>query len=984
MKKIIIILLLVILYTFGFSLLTQLEGNNLDRVLRDNVSMLLTEEAWAENRLKNMSLEEKIAQLMMIRIHSNFSKEYQNNMVEEIEKYQPGGVCFFQGGPIREITLTNRIQAVSKIPLLVGIDGEWGPAMRVDSCHIFPRQMTMGAMDPQDDSLIYQMGCEVAKQCKAMGIHINFAPCVDVNNNRNNPVINSRSFGENRDFVAQKAIAYMQGMQDNGVSACAKHFPGHGDTGTDSHSSLPTIKKTRQELDSMELFPFRKIINAGVDMVMVSHLNVPALDPARNSIATLSYPIITELLQKDMAFDGIIVTDAMDMNGLRSHYPRVGDGEIKALLAGVDVLLLPGALSTVIPAIKNAVENGTIPEELIDEKCLKVLKFKYGKGLKHVKPLSTKDIYDKTNSASARKISAEIEAKSLTLLKNEDGILPLSTKEAGKVALLCIGGIRDSAQYHQLCNQYGIGYVHTDRSIKKAKYPVLLNQLAPYSKVIIAMLSTNQLPNYHYGIYQESVSFIQEVLKSKDVILSVGANPYSLTRFGSFAKYKALIVSYQATPTTVAGVLAAVFGKASFSGRLPVATPAFKLQEGIQLHSLNDPNGFSTLTAAADRKIDSLMNNGIKNTIFPGAQVIAIHKGKVVYHKNFGHNTYEPTYPVTDGTIYDIASMTKSAATTLAVMKLYEEGKIKLTDKIGTYLPFLKGSNKENLTLAELLTHTSGLPAFIPFYKKMLTNNNWDPAWLRPEKGGPFTIEIAKDVYMHQGFPAAVKKEIANCKLGAKTYVYSDLGFVLLKEMVESLTGTTMDKYLEQHFYRPLKMNHTCFNPYRTVNINTIAPTENDRTFRKQVVQGYVHDQTAAVFGGVCGNAGLFSNVSDLAILFQMLMNGGTYNGITFFKKETVQLFTSTYVLHGCQRRGLGFDTPSHEKKSSILPAAASKKTFGHQGFTGTVFWCDPDNDLIYIFLSNRVYPDAEPNKLSKSGIRLHVHRAVYEGLGIK
>lgn len=983
MKKVVIILSLVVAYTFGFSLLTQLKGNNLDKVLYDNISMFFSEESWAETQLAKMSLEEKIAQLMMIRIHSNYSKEYQDNMVAEIEKYQPGGVCFFQGGPSREIALTNRIQAVSNIPLLVGIDGEWGPAMRLDSCHIFPRQMTMGAMDSKYDTLIYQMGCEVARQCKAMGIHVNFAPCSDVNNNRHNPVINSRSFGENRDLVAQKAIAYMRGMQDHGVSACAKHFPGHGDTGTDSHSSLPVIKKTRQELDSMELYPFRKIINAGVDMIMVSHLNVPALDSTKKSIATLSYPIITELLKRDMAFDGLIVTDAMDMNGLRNTYPRVGDGEILALLAGVDVLLLPGDLSIVIPAIKNAVETGVIPEELINEKCLKMLRFKYSKGLKHVKPLSTKDIYQKENSDVAAKLNDAIAEHSITLLKNEADILPLACNDAEKVALFCIGGVKDSAQYHQLCNEYGIGYVHTDRSIKKGSYPSLLAKLQPYSKVIVMMLSTNQLPSYHYGIYQESVSFIQEILKDKDVILSVCANPYSLPRFGSFSKYKALIVGYQATPYTVKSIMAAIFGKKPFEGKLPVATTSFALQEGIQLGAARSANGFSTLPEATNHKIDSIMNNGIKNAIFPGAQVIALHKGKVVYHKNFGNCTYENTNPVTDETIFDIASMTKSAATTMAVMKLYEEGKIHLNDKIGTYLPYLQNSDKANLSLAELLTHTSGLPAFIPFYKELIVNGKWDANWMQSEKKDPFTIEVAENVYLNKDYPDKVNKRIAQCKLGAKAYVYSDLGFVLLQQMVEKITGMTMDKYLEQNFYQPLGMTHTCFNPYKSVAKDKIAPTENDQYFRKQVVRGYVHDQTSAVFGGVCGNAGLFSNVDDLSLLFQMLMNDGTLNGKTFFKKETVKLFTSAYVMHGCQRRGLGFDTPSHEKKSSILPPAASKKTFGHQGFTGTVFWCDPEHDLIYIFLSNRVYPAAEPNRLSKSGIRLKVHDEIYKGLDL-
>lgn len=987
MKKIIILLALIISNSIGFSLISFLDFNkDVHRPISTKViAALKREHNWAEIQMKKMSLEEKIAQLMMIRIHSNYGQEYQDNMVALIQKYQPGGVCFFQGGPYRQISLTNRIQKVCNVPLLVSIDGEWGPAMRLDSCISFPRQMTLGALDEQNTYLIYDMAKEIAQQCKTLGVNINFAPVVDVNNNPNNPVINSRSFGETREPVADRAILYMKGLQENGISGCAKHFPGHGDTGTDSHASLPVIRKSREELENMEFYPFRKIINEGIDMVMISHLNIPSLDSERNSISTLSFQTITMTLKKDMAFDGIVITDAMDMGGLRNSYNGGGEAEIRALLAGIDILLLPNDLSVVIPAIKKAVENGRIPEELIDEKCLKILKFKESKGLTNFTEIPTEDLFMKMNTDNAKNIIGQIEAKALTLLKNENDILPLDDADSVHIALLCIGGISDSSQLKEMCKKRGIGFVQTDRSIKNGTTSSLMKQLEPYSKVIVAMLSTNQLPGYNYGIYNESVNFINDIDDNKEIILSIFGNPYSLARFGSLSKYKSIIIGYQPTPTAVNSALNAIFGDASFGGHLPVSVKSYRAGDGINMLNvmLETPSGnFSVLPEKTNRQIDSIVQKGINEQVFPGCQIIAVKDNKTVFSKSYGFQTYEQKSPIDADVLYDIASVTKSAATTLAVMKLYDEGKIKLDDKIGKYLPYLKGSNKVNLTLVELLTHTSGLPAFIPFYKSIAPDGKWDNDVLSKVKTPLFNIEIAENVYLHESYPDEVREKIAACKLGSKEYEYSDLGFVLLKDMVEKITGMPLDQYLNEQFYKPMGLKNTCFNPLRhTIPAARIAPTENDKEFRKQVLKGYVHDQTAALFGGVSGNAGLFSNAHDLAVIFQMLMDKGVYNGKQYFSKETVSLFTSTYILHGCKRRALGFDTPSYDKKSPVLPSAAGMKTFGHQGFTGTVVWCDPDSRLIYIFLSNRVYPNAEPNKLAKSKIRLTVHDAIYKGL---
>lgn len=990
MKKLILIITFLCISIVAFSALYKWNdwGRSRNSPLnpKKEKNMQVTEEMdpyWAENQLKKMSLEEKIAQLLMIRVHSNYVPEVQEEILRQVEQYQVGGVCFFQGGPVRQINLTNRLQKVSKIPLLISIDGEWGPAMRLDSCIGFPRQMALGAMDASGNLLLYEMGKEIAEQCKALGIHINFAPSVDVNNNPGNPVINSRSFGETRELVASKSICYMRGMQDNGLSACAKHFPGHGDTDTDSHHDLPLIKKSRKELDSLEFYPFRKIIDAGVDMVMVSHLNIPSLDQEENSISTLSYSTIMMLLKKEFAFDGIVITDAMDMSGLRKSYPDGADAEIKALMAGVDILLLPNDLETVITGIREAVEEGYVPEELVNEKCLKVLKLKESKGLTRFKKIPTNRIYEKLNSENAERILNEITAQTLTLLKNEEQLLPLRQKDSAKIALLCIGGLPDSTKLREISEQYGIGFIQTDRSIN-GKSARLMQQMAPYDRIIVAMLSTNQLPRFNYGIYQESVAFLNELTKNKKIILSLFGNPYSLDHFQQLSRIPAIIVGYQPTTIAVEKALKAIFGEASFEGKLPVSTRDFRVGSGISLlnTALTIPSTFSILPAGIEKEIDSIINNGISQRIFPGCQILAIQNGKTVFHKSYGDQTYNSGKKITASTLFDLASITKSAATSLAVMKLYDEGKLSLEDKIGNILPYLSGSDKAGITIAELLTHTSGLPAYIPFYKDLLENNTWNPLYMNPTPTPLFKIEAARGVYISSQVPGTILQKIADCKLGRKEYKYSDLGFILLKEAVEKISGQPFETYLTENFYRPLDLKSLCFNPLKNgIPIASVAPTENDQYFRMQVVHGYVHDQTAALFGGVCGHAGLFSNARDLAVIFQLLSNGGIYNGHRYLSNSCVELFTSTYPLHGCERRALGFDTPGFPKKSTILPRDAGSTTFGHQGFTGTVVWCDPENGLTYIFLSNRVYPDAEPNKLAKSGIRLSVHDAVYRGL---
>lgn len=937
----------------------------------------------AEAILAGMTLEEKIAQLMIIRVSSTGTAAENQKMLDNIAKYQPGGVCFFKGGPVREASLTNRMQAVSKVPMFISIDGEWGPAMRLDSCVEFPRQMTLGALGEEDDMLIYQMGQEVAKQCKAVGLNLNFAPCVDINNNAKNPVINSRSFGESREKVTAKAQLYLNGMQDGGIIGCIKHFPGHGDTETDSHLGLPVIKKSRIDLDELELYPFRELINQSADMVMVGHLNIAALDTTPNSVSSLSYPIISDLLKREYGYTGLIITDGIEMQGVQKRNRFEGDVEIQALLAGVDILLLPAKTEAVINAIKTAIDSGDIPIELINDRCLRILQFKESKGLFDYSPVNLSQVKTLMNTEEASRVNQSIEQKAVTMLKNEGDFLPFTripndTLKADSIVFLSIGRPEYQKQYREIASKYGLVYIYQEKTLPskntEAACQKLKDSLAPYNCIILAYGGSNQLAAQQYGADRKLISLLNSIAQEKRVALLHLGNPYVLDFFGNTEDYESIIVTYQATPNSMETALKACFGDYTCTGTLPVSTKEFAA--GTKVSAKEGTEMVSLLSSKTDQALNNTLQKGIEDKVYPGCVMLAVKDGTIIYHKAFGTYTYEAHTPMTTKTMFDVASVTKTAATTLAVMKLYDEGKIKLNDHIGNYLTYLQGTNKAHLTLAELLTHTSGMPAFIPFYTRI----QGDERYLRKFKTPNFEIKVTDNLYLRNDYPDTMRYEIAHCTLGHHQYLYSDLNMVLLKDMVEQIVDQPIDQYLADSIYKPMGLARTCFNPLsHGFTKAEIAPTEKDTKFRKQVVQGYVHDQTAALFKGNAGDAGLFTTAEELAKIYQMLLDGGVYQGRRYFSEKTVQLFTHAYEIHGCKVRGLGFYTPKHTGSSSIVPEQASNQTFGHQGFTGTVVWCDPETKLIYVFLSNRVYPDCYPNKLSQSKIRLKAHEYLYE-----
>ncbi|MDR1180763.1 MAG: serine hydrolase [Bacteroidales bacterium] len=937
--------------------------------------------SWADSVFRTLSLEEKIAQLMMIRAYSNKDESYNKLLLEQVEQYQVGGVCFFQGGPVRQAELSNSIQTISKIPVMIGIDGEWGLAMRLDSIALFPRQMALGA--GRDFFYIYKMGWEIATQCKRMGVHVNFAPCVDVNSNAKNPVIGSRSFGSNPQLVAQCGIAYTKGMQDNGVMACGKHFPGHGDTEADSHYKTPTINHDVQRLKEIELYPFKKLIKQDIDGIMAGHLLVPALDEAENTIATTSHKMITELLQKEMLFKGLIFTDGLDMKGISDLY-ETGELEVRTLIAGCDVLLLPGDLNIVISKIKEAIEQGRLSVADIDRKCLKVLKMKEKYVLPNASSVPLENLVQDINSPQAKEIYSTLTQRSITVLQNKNNILPLSHAEGKKIVHLRGDNSKSTVLQSTINNYIPVSSFQSVESFANNNTASLLNRVKDADYVIVSLHNTSQYAKNQYGLSQKTIQFLDTLTKmDKEVILVVMSNPYCLNYIPFSERFSSVILAYHPVAAAEEAVAKTICGVAPAVGKLPVLLDNYPINTGVQLKAKNLPKT-SQESNVFFSKIDETANNGIKQHAYPGCRILIAHKNKIVYNKSFGTHTYETnSIPVTENTLYDLASITKVAATTLAVMKLYDEGKIDVNDKLSEYLPYVKNTDKESITIAALLTHTAGLQSWIPFYKRtFIESNTLNPNIYHTVPSFDFQTQVCRDLYIKDSYRDTIIAQIVNSKRkNINHYLYSDLGFYLLADLVRTITGKTIDIYVEDNFYRPMGLTHILFNPLERFELSDISPTENDTLFRKTLIHGYVHDQGAAMLGGVSGHAGLFATANDLFALAEMLLNNGVYKHKTYLSKKTVNLFTSYYFNQNDCRRGLGFDKPTRGNDKSPCSKYASPLSYGHSGFAGTFIWIDPQYDLVYIFLSNRIHPDAENKKITEMNIRTNIQDIIYQYL---
>jgi len=935
---------------------------------------------WVDSTFKKLNRNEKIGQLMVMRASEIRGKEvyfYTKELAENSKKYNIGSVCLFQGTSQQQAILLNSLQAQAKTPILVCVDGETGVGMRFSDVVPFPSQLTLGAVP--DAALAYKLGQAIGEQCRRIGIHVDYAPVVDINNNPDNPVINFRSLGEDKYKVALFGTQLMKGMQDAGVMACAKHFPGHGDVAVDSHLDLPVINKSVPQLEALELYPFRQLVNAGVGSVMVAHLYIPAIDNTPNKASSLSKANVTQLLRHELGFKGLTFTDALEMKGVSKYYPQ-GEASVQSIVAGNDMLCLPGDIKNSIKAVRKARRRNQLSRNDIDEKVRRVLLAKYNLGLNQRQLIDTTRLTTDLNAQVAT-LKKEIYENAITLLRQADTTaLPLATGK--KVAYVGIG-INAPNHFAELLQQtYGADIFYFDYKADSAQAQGILNSLqAKYDAVIIGLHQYKKYPAGNFGISPAAVNLIKKLEQQPNAISFAFGNPYALK---NFTNARNLVAAYEDDKLMHEVAFNLLQGKINAPGKLPVTVSESLVYGSGLITAPYLPVVMPELVGLDSKKlikIDSIATDAIRQGAMPGCVVLVARKGKIAYYKTFGNLQYNTNEPVKPETVYDLASLTKTSATTVAVMKLYEEGKLNLEKTLGDYLPYTRNTDKAGLKIKAILLHQAGLVSFIPFYRETMdaATNQPKPGIYSPVATDQYNVRVGENMYLRRDWADTLTKRMVQSKLGAPgKYVYSDNDFIFLGKVVEQITGMPLDAYVRNTFYLPLGMMSTTFKPREHASLNLIAPTEDEKFFRAQLVRGDVHDPGAALFGGVAGHAGLFSNAYDLAKLYQLLLNGGELNGVRLFKKETIDYFTAYHS--DISRRGLGFDKPEKDNATRKVPYPAfsvSPTTFGHTGFTGIGVWADPTNELLFIFLSNRVNPDGN-NKLLDLSVRGKIHETIY------
>ncbi len=956
---------------------------------------------WVDSVFNTMTDDERIGQLFMPIIYPNTDNTNMQKVMRFVKEVKIGGILFQKGSPENQAKITNQVQEASRIPVFVSLDGEWGLSMRLSETTRFPKNMMLGAIE--DDQLITEYGKEVARQCNEMRIQINFAPVMDVNSNTDNPVIGIRSYGENPQAVADKGIAYSRGLESGGVISVAKHFPGHGDTSEDSHLTLPAVYHDRARLDSIELLPFKRYIYDGFAGMMTGHLYIPALDKTKNLPTSLSQPTVTGLLQKELGFNGLCFTDALEMKGATSQ--KSNNPSVNALLAGNDILLGIGDPVKDLAAIKAAINSGVLQKQDIEKKCIKILQYKYITGLNNYRPIELEGLNKRLNTPHAAWLVSKLNSEAITLLKNQDSIVPLKQLDKKKIAALSLGEAVGNEFQTMLKRYDNVACFSLTRNSSAEQIQKVYKELEKYD-VIICGVHTVRIPESQQ---------LRQLASKKELIYAFFTLPYFCKNYkASILKAKAVVMGYEATPLAQEFAAQAIFGGIAAKGKLPVTIPEL-YHAGTGIFTEKSRLGYhepEEVGANAIRLdvIRDIVEEGIEKKAFPGCQVLVAKEGTIIYNQSFGHFNYDQKQPVDEHAVYDLASVSKATGTLLGVMKAYDEKKFVLNDKISKYVTELKGSNKENLNIKELLYHQSGVISSINFYLAAIDHESYTgslyntrktkthharfdaktyvrtdfkylPHLISTTRKQGFTTEAAKDFYVHDSFQDSIMQQIKDSKLSRRgRYNYSCINFIMLKKMVEKQMQQPLDELLYTNFYNRLGAGTLTYNPLKKMNVQQIVPTEDDKFVRRQLLRGYVHDEAAAFQGGVSGNAGLFSNANDLAKVLQMYLNNGSYGDERYISAETCRLFTQSKS--PTSRRGLGFDKPAMGQPN-ISPCGkfAPASTYGHTGYTGPCFWVDPDNQLIYVFLCNRVTPTRANNKLSSLDIRTRIQDAIYKAI---
>ncbi len=934
---------------------------------------------WVDSIYSNMSLQEKVGQLFMVDIYSSDPKEKKDKVKDLIQNQYIGGIIFSKGGPKQQVQLNNEFQALSRTPLIMAMDAEWGLAMRLDSTFAYPWNMTLGAIS--DNKIIQKIGKRIGEHTKRIGMHINFAPVVDININPANPIIGNRSFGEDKYNVTEKSVAFMKGMQEAGIISNAKHFPGHGDTDADSHLSLPTINFTRERIDSIELFPYKRLIKEGLGSVMVAHLNIPALDARPNFPSSLSNKVVTDLLQGELGFNGLIFTDALSMKGV-ANYNEPGAIDLAAFIAGNDVLLISEDIPKAHGAIIKAYNEGIITEERLMRSVKKILFAKYKVGLHNYLPVDATNIVADLNDVVDDVLYEEAIQSALTVLKNDDEILPIKDLKNTKIGYVNFGD--DSGEYflNQLNKYSKVDWVKADN------LNTYIQKLKEYDVVIIGFHKQNDNPWKSFKFSKKELVWIYEIARKNKVILDVFARPYSLLDVKTTANFEAIVMSYQNSRVSQELSAQLIFGARASAGKLPVSLgEGFPVGSGLQTSQIGrlqygtpESVGVNSKTLT---KIDSLVQVGFDEDMMPGAQILVARKGKVIYQKNFGYHTQDKKIAVKDDDIYDVASLTKILSTMPLVMDLYDRKLVTMETTLSQLLPEYEDSNKADINMKDMLMHYAKLTSWIPFYKETMDSVTKLPSsrYYSKKSKGEYTIKISDNLFLRKDFKDSIFERVRTSELRERlSYKYSDLPYYILKKYLEAYYGLGLENLVQDNVYQSLGAVHTTYLPLEKFPRSQIAPTEHDTYFRMQKVHGYVHDQGAAMLGGVGGHAGLFSNSNDVAKIMQMYLWDGSYGGKRYFGPETMQAFNSCYYCEDDVRRGVGFDKPQLDDDGPTC-GCVSMTSFGHSGFTGTFTWADPSEEIVYVFLSNRTYPSADNKKIIQSNLRSNIQEVIYEAI---
>lgn len=932
---------------------------------------------WAETQLQQMTLDEKIGQFFMVAAYSGKGDAHMQTVENNITKYGVGGVIWFQGNKEDFLNYSKKMQAVSKIPLLYGMDAEWGVSMRLESEERFPYAYTVGAAD--DIELSARIAEMMAQECRDLGIHMNFSPVADVNSNPNNPVIGFRSFGENPEKVGNHVAAFVKGFEQNGIISSVKHFPGHGDTDVDSHLDLPLISKSFEEIDAIDWLPFREGIRNGTSSIMVGHLSVPALD-STGTPSSLSRVIIKDYLQGKLGFKGLVISDALNMKAVADRYGKI-EVVVKAFEAGCDILLFSESVGDAIQAIKKKVESGEISLEEINSRCLKVLRAKE----KFIINPPKHKVYSKGQQEWARYEAFE---KSTVLLKNDtisggseiNKGLPLSRLDQ-RIMHLSIGN--GAEPFVEMSKEFG-QLEYKNLSFDQVNSGAINIDFSDYSTIILTVHANSVRPKNQFGTPAKLDFLLSKMPKESNVVLTFFGNPLVLKSTFNLTNIDAVICAYEGNKFVQNRVAQMIFGAIPIQGKLPF-TVSETYKRGFGLQTIwNGRLKFSQpeelgIDPAKFNRIDEIVNNAIKEKAFPGCQIVAAVKGKIIFRKSYGTQKYDDV-AISNTDVYDIASITKVAASTMSIMKLQSDGKFSLDKQLSDYIPEVTGTSPYgSILLRDMLAHRAGLKSWIPFYKHTQVNGTLNTALYSTTLQPGFTTKVDENLYILDSYTDSMYNRIMRTPLGSKSYEYSDLGYYFVKKIIEKQTNEKMDVFLNDAIYAPMGLFHTAYNPYLKFKMNEIIPTEDDRIYRNRIVQGYVHDPGAAMIGGVGGHAGLFCNATDLAAIFQLFLNGGKYGGVQFIDPAVLAEYTK--VQFAGNRRGAGFDKPKLNGGGGTCTVLASPESYGHSGFTGTLAWVDPKNNINFVFLSNRVYPDAENWKIVNMNIRTDIQKVIYEAI---